>query len=66
MRGVLYLKMMDKKNTEFCKESEILQTPEIQEKLGEEIGILYELGVECYEIEFLIDFKIKEELIIAS
>lgn len=57
--------MMNEKITEFCKGLEILRMPEIQKKLGEEIKILYGLGVECYEIEFLIDFKIKEELITA-
>jgi len=48
---------------EFCENLQILQTPKIQEELGNEFKTLHDLGVECYEIEFLIDLKIKEEII---
>jgi len=55
--------MVNKQLTDFCEELKILQTPKIQEELGKELKILYELGVKCYEIEFLIDSKIKEEVV---
>lgn len=52
--------MVTTKLIEFCEELKILQTPKIQEEFGKELKILYELGVECYEIEILIDLRIKE------
>jgi len=58
--------MMNRKLTEFYGISNILQIPEIQKELGKEIEILYGLGVKNYEIEFLIDLKIKEEIITAG
>ena len=51
---------MNKEFKKVCEELKILQTPKIQEEFGKEIKVLYELGVECYEIEFLIDLRIKE------
>lgn len=58
--------MVNEKLTEFCEELKILQIPKSQEGFEKEIEILYELGVECYEIEFLIHLRIKEELIIEN
>ena len=58
--------MVIKRPIEFCEELQILQSPKIQGSLEKEIEILYKLGVECYEIEFLVNLKIKEELIIKN
>ena len=55
--------MVNTKLTSFCEEIKILQTPEVQEELGKELKFLHDLGVKCYEIELLIDLKIKEVVI---
>jgi len=52
--------MVNPKHTDFCEELKILQTPKIQEEFGNQLKTLYDLGVECYEIEILIDLKINE------
>jgi hypothetical protein len=49
---------------EVCKNLQVLQIPKIQEEIGEEIEILYDLGVECYELEYLVYLKIKENVTI--
>lgn len=55
--------MVNQKLTEFCEELKTIQISKSQEGFEKEVEILYELGVECYEIEFLIHLRIKEELI---
>ena len=57
---------MNQKFKKVCEEVKILQIPEVQELLGREMEVLHNLGVQCYEIEFIVDLKIKEELIIGS
>ena len=58
--------MVNKKLTDFCKGLKNLQIPKIQKGFEKEVEILHGLGVECYEIEFLIELRIKEELIIEN
>ena len=58
--------MVNEKLTEFREELKPLQISEIQEGIEKEIEILYGLGVEGYEIEFLIHLRIKEELIMEN
>mgnify|MGYP001345491889 CR=1 FL=1 len=62
--------MVNKKLTDFCKGLKNLQIPKIQKgfekEVEKEVEILHGLGVECYEIEFLIELRIKEELIIEN
>jgi len=58
--------MVIKQPIEFCEEIQILQVPNTKENFGKELEILYKLGVECYEIEFLIHLKIKEEVILKN
>jgi len=62
--GFILKKMVIKRPIEFCEELQVLQIPKSQENLVKEIEILYKLGVECYEIEFLIHLRIKEEFIL--
>lgn len=56
--------MVNKMAQEVCTNLQALQIPKIQKQLGEEIEILYGLGVECYELEYLVYLKIKENVII--
>ena len=49
---------------EVCKNLQVLKIPKIQKEIGEEIEILYDLGVECYELEYLVYLKIKENVTI--
>jgi len=55
--------MVKNRHTDFCEELTVLQTPKIQEELGNQLKTLYDLGVECYEIEILIDLKINEVVV---
>ena len=57
---------MNQKFKKVCEEIKILQIPEVQEMLGKEMETLYCLGVQCYEIEFLVDLRIKEEIIMKN
>lgn len=58
--------MAIKKPIEFCEEIQISKIPKSQGNFEKELEILYKLGVECYEIEFLINLKIKEEIILKN
>jgi len=54
--------MVNQKTLVFCENSKSLQVPEIKKEFEEEFNELFSIGVNCDEIEYLIDLKIKEKL----